>query len=543
MCNHVTCIDEKVHRERTKTNKNLSETIALTESLLSTQNPTITTKWKIPIQIDQYGASATLMADPKTRTSLNLNDLVLQRDRKKVKLVENLSKCRQFEMQPTAGEYIYFEMEFKNPFSEMKKFWIEIQHQIDDECSSGDLKIVTNTEESHFQRQRCLFHQTIQSHMCKVLSAHEIIIDANKSVYIPFKFQSWTTKVSSLEATTQQFINVEIFAMNGYEKNITSVKESQMLFITNFKLRIHNIKTVIDRCFDIHNCENTKICCTIPLPDIHSKFAATIEEHSITVKCSDDTIVAYDLIDNAGIPSICIQCDSPKLSQQTQFYVFVYNDKYCSDLNETWQINILPYRSTHVNCILGGTHHKSMHLENYIKQNNHICHCDNIEMIRLNDTIDDNGNVTMQIHPTSKGKYYSRVHVVDQQRQELGTRLVDKMLLVTVVDMPQVRSTFFVNIGSNINEQNENILFRSFPYTNKYNSAKQYQLSSNFPHVVQVTTPVVNAPSQANIKFGLQIFASNIAGHREEIFLFVTHKGILEDCFRLELRKSEITKL
>lgn len=66
--------------------------------------------------------------DKDTINTNDFDDMIKKRQIKKSKLLQKLSKSKMFHIQPIAGECTYFEIEFKNPFPEMKQFCIKINN-------------------------------------------------------------------------------------------------------------------------------------------------------------------------------------------------------------------------------------------------------------------------------------------------------------------------------------------------------------------------------------------------------------------------------
>lgn len=90
-------------------------------------------------------------------------------------------------IQPVLGHTLFFGIAFANPWSQRKRFRL----RIDDPGIDDELKLVTNLKEVSNLKERFCVQTIIKRHLFEREDVDEIVLGADETVYIPFKFRSF----------------------------------------------------------------------------------------------------------------------------------------------------------------------------------------------------------------------------------------------------------------------------------------------------------------------------------------------------------------
>ncbi len=293
----------------------------------------------------------------------NLITIKEYRRQSKHDLLSKLSKPKQFILQPTMGEVIFFEIEFKNPWRKKRSFRIDI---LDPMGPTKDLQLVSNPSETSFHKQKLRLNTPTKRRLFRTDTI--ITLSANEKVNIPFKFQSFLTSEKdksipfllsvkneeegseddgtpqsilprtivvdigvleshhhSTDATTKatSTMNTQRSSATGRwgttrsngsrsasgssEDSIpeSSHKSSRAHHVMKFEVNVKPKHFSIDRSFDIHQVANEKFTVSLPLPlgivgDYTSNFGIGNDENVVTIRCTDDSI-GFELDDKEQV--------------------------------------------------------------------------------------------------------------------------------------------------------------------------------------------------------------------------------------------------
>lgn len=474
----------------------------------------------------------------KVRTS-NLETMTEFRSRKLEEMLNRLSKPDTFTIQPAMGQVVFFEIEFSNPWDQRKKFQIQINDPMMtmmDSPNSQDteLKLVTNVKEMSYLKEKCNSSTEIKRNLFHRDDANEIIVGPNETVYIPFKFQSFASGSgesdnSESQCIEQRKINVAIF-------DVDDQQNSERMELAAFVVSVEPIRFSIDRTFNIYAVQKTKFSGTLPLPSLQN-IRANHDEHVLSVRCSSNEAAFECDPENVNITLRCDVGPSPK---QKQFYIIIYNDRYSIDINEIWEINVHSYHHQDCHGALGGVIKSNIHLPSFMDNIGSEAlqfygdQPNGVEFV-LSD-IDNKRVLNVEYAPPDIGKKVLRIHGVDKMK---GNVLWSCLLLIHV-EMPKINNSFVIHIESG---ENEDVLTRKLPYSNRYNQDRHYEVVSKDPSVIRVNNPILEIPADSTMEFVLDVFPKNIPGHSKEVLLFVTERGNLEECLRIEVKKGKVISL
>ena len=542
---------------------------------------TIKTKWKIPIEaIHEISNHADLSkTEPfdndendwihdqewQVRTG-NIETINDYRQRKKQEILNKLSKPDRFIIQPSFGQVIFFEIEFTNPWNQRKKFKININDPLNITHSKQtdleqELMIVTNVKQISYLKEKFNVNTTMKRHLFEKENVNEIYLNPSETVYIPFKFQSFAVgtkqdknalyprfeaddeKMESEEKESnpiqRRVINVSFHNIDDNEnfhsdENMEQNEES----VVEFNVSVEPIKFITDRVFNIYAFQNSKFVGNLPLPTIRN-IHTTQDEHILSVRCSSNQ-TAFEFDKNNE--NITFRCDVREYPKQNIFYFIIYNDRYCIDINEIWEVKINSYFNENCHGMLGGIIKNDIHLPSILDDigtEQISFYCDQQNGMELTLKEKDNKNVlNVQYAPPEIGKKLMRIHCIDNVKDIV----IYSCMMVMHVEMPKINNSFVIHIESG-SPENKEIITRKLPYNNGYNQDRNYELISNDPSIIRVTNPCLQIPSESTMEFILEIMPKNIIGHSKEVLLFVTECGNLEQCLRIEVKKGKVTNL
>eukprot|EP00484_Ammonia_sp_Unknown_P005972 CAMPEP_0197074046 /NCGR_PEP_ID=MMETSP1384-20130603/210909_1 /TAXON_ID=29189 /ORGANISM="Ammonia sp." /LENGTH=1427 /DNA_ID=CAMNT_0042512887 /DNA_START=28 /DNA_END=4311 /DNA_ORIENTATION=- len=527
----------------------------------------ISTKWNIPMEAINANSKYQSSENDKEWQirSGNIETMADFRQRKKQEMLTKLAEPDQYTIQPSMGQTVFFEIEFKNPWNKAKKFQIEISDPIASKQNHSkqvdELQLVTNIKEMSYLKEKYNASTVTKRQLFEKQDTNQIQVNDEETVYIPFKFQSFAcgskqdgnsfyprVQPGNNEKTgdgrpnpiQSRIINVAIYNIDDEDAfHSQQNKENQKMPVIEFNICVEPIAFCIDRIFDIYAAQNSKFVAHLPLPSIRNSHA-THDEQVLSVRCSsNDTAFEFDEKNE----NITFRCDIHEYSAQNRFYFMIYNDRYCIDINEIWEINLCSYFSENCHGMLGGIIQHNIHLPSFMEHANMDqiqFHCDQHNGIELGLTENDHKMLlNVQYAPAEIGKTLMRIHCVDN----LNDCILYSCLLVIHVEMPKINNSFVIYVENSNDEDCDDVVTRKLPYSNGYNQERVYELVSNDPSIIRINNPMLQIPAESSMEFILQVMPKNISGHSQEVLLFVTEGGNVEQCLRIEVRKGKVTNL
>ncbi|GFY39490.1 nephrocystin-4 [Trichonephila inaurata madagascariensis] len=252
---------------------------------------------------------------------------------------------------PLVGSKTFFEFVIENPFPVAKK--VEIVWK------SPELNLVMDSKEWQTLRTMNSISQSVKP-LSFVDSSQEIPtiqLQANEKVHIPFTYQCSSVQISQLDlfkAVSGHYFTAEVLssvpALNSLDSSTKvrfTTEDQTLLAVLN--LTVQPLPPSFTHIFKFLSMEHSMFKKSIQI----SRDMNTNER--FTVKCTNSDVVC-SIQENQNLEenvNLSIKAPTRAAGRCTEFYVFIYKDKYQITPFQSWSICVCPLQRIDLSCVAG----------------------------------------------------------------------------------------------------------------------------------------------------------------------------------------------
>jgi len=422
------------------------------------------------------------------------------------------------QIRPAAGDLLFFELAFTNPWDQDCAFTVRIV----DVCERKELSLVENISEWAFHKHRLSLQTKMKRNLFS--GSKEITCESRETVFVPFKFQSFCCGRKRdfdglYDSIQERDIQISIHDQEG----------NAVCAIT-ILVRPRDFSR--DVCHTFDHWASEKLSIRLKLPSIQH-LLGTEEESLLTVRCPNEEITfsVQEDPDDMRLQELEFRCLVGEYPHQGCFYLFIYNDVYCSSLNQIWELVVNSKLRSVVSCEVGGARSWKLYLSplSIHRETRLGCFTDCPKQLLIDEQIiTASHSLKNSFHFTflaaTAGTQYVRFNIVDLHTGDI----IESWILGIHSAMPAVRRTY------NIAVPHGKSLAKVLPYKNCFNKPKRYAINSSHPHIMSVKVSTLEIDPEENVEIPLFIHPST-RSFTEEVYLYITESGQVEECLKFNI--------
>ncbi|GFT18536.1 nephrocystin-4 [Nephila pilipes] len=380
---------------------------------------------------------------------------------------------------PLTGTKSFFEFVIENPFQVAKK--VEIVWK------ATELNLVMDNKEWQTLRTLNSISQSVKP-LYFVDSSQEIPtiqLQPNEKVHVPFIYQCSSVQISHLDlfkAVSGHHFTAEVLssvpALNSLDSSIKVrfVTEDQTLLAV-LNLTVQPLPPSFTHIFKFLSME-------------HSMFKKSIQiirdtniNERYTVKCTNSDVVCSIQENQNWEENVNLNIKAPTRAagRCTEFYVFIYKDKYQIMPFQSWNICVCPLQRIDLSCVAGQLMRSSLLIRGTHATNLVRCsaNCKDLQLHPSEPFVLSPFAVqelSMNIRSLIPGIKYFQITMVNQALEQV----LQSWLLVLTCQKPSVSKAFQVHLS--IGKETA----KRITYTNPYPQDRRFILHSSHPHLLQL---------------------------------------------------------
>ncbi|XP_067826754.1 nephrocystin-4 [Heptranchias perlo] len=454
---------------------------------------------------------------------------IIEEYRERIK-AESISKMlsqaitTQYTLYATLGNAEFFEFSLKNPYN--------VQHTVTIECEHPELSVIVNSREWKYFKNLTSALTPLEEDMFHVqggVQFPQIYLRPKETVYIPFKFQSFSADHSITPQGPADWRFPKKNIINQQQPNSTSAKKIKVSFkienqkpIAILQVNVEAQPFVIDQTFRFYQPELTFLKKSIRLPPLHAlsdiAVQSTNAEFQIHVRCSDFNIICETKKMALHEPQdvfLKVACGpSPEIKK---FFVIVYMDPWLAVPIQIWQFYIHSLHRIDINCVVGQLTQLSLVLRGTQAVRKVAAYTSNPEELEIvpSDVFLLPPHAVKDLHisvrPQKEGDRCIYLNVVDVDFHQL----VASWLICLTCGQPFICKAFEITIpigegkGSN----------KRISYTNPYPTKRVYFLRTNRPDLLQYKEDSFELEGGETYHIGLRFAPGQYPGVEEILIL------------------------
>ena len=373
-------------------------------------------------------------------------------------------------IQPSFATPLFFEYQFKNPYSEDHCFTIIIN---DPECIC-----VTDINECYYFKRILSLNTPTEKDL--IIQGNKIIMRANETVYVPFKFQSF-----NCGEIQRNLISSEVTSTFGDILPDEPIKErtipisfinQQSVTVCILKVKVEPLPFSVDKTFHFYNSENDFMKKNIRITPLYNSTNSSSSK--LYIYCSSKQVIATssppsqkhnDLIE----VSIKYRCGpAPQIAR---FYIIVFEDSYRCKISHIWQLFVHSVQRLDITGVVGQTTKAPLILRG--SNTTHIIQCfsSNPQELKtypstpFSSVAGALNEVTLSLKPNNSGYQQYYINVVDIEYH----KLISAWIIAASVSDAIVTQEFQLSV-STVKGSSKKIT-----YTNPYSNKKFFLVSTN----------------------------------------------------------------
>uniref|UniRef100_W5LQ66 Nephrocystin 4 n=1 Tax=Astyanax mexicanus TaxID=7994 RepID=W5LQ66_ASTMX len=397
----------------------------------------------------------------------------------------------------TLGTAEFLEFLLKNPFN--------VPQTITIECDDPELSVVVKAEEWRYFKDLvkvCTPMEEEMFHLQEKSSAPQLYLRPKESVYIPLKYQTFTSSSTSPPASTRLGVSQVFFR----------AEDGQPLAIC--QVNVEPTPHVVDQTFRFYHPELTFLKKAIRLPPATDSppGAAHYQPHT-------HTHTRTHTHPDPGEPQdIYLKVPGSSSPQIRKFFITVFTDPWLASPAQTWQVYVHYLQRMDVVCVCGTLSWHSLILRG--TQTIRKVQCYTSHPLELQ--VDPGGvfalpaqglqDLRLGVRALRSGNSFRYLNVVDVDTRQLVT----SWLLCINCKQPLISRAFEIQVpvgggrGSN----------KKFSFTNPYPFSKGFRLYSDHPDLLQFNKEDFQIKGGESYSIGLRFAPSQSPG-TEEILIFI----------------------
>ncbi|GIY01498.1 nephrocystin-4 [Caerostris darwini] len=414
---------------------------------------------------------------------------------------------------PLVGTKTFLEFVIENPFQVPKK--VEIIWKCPELCLVTDVKewqaLITINSISQ-QVKPLLFGDSSQD-------IPTIQLQPNEKVHIPFTYQCLSVHTSQMDlfkAVSGHHFTAEILssipALNSLDSaiKVRFVTENQTLLAV-LNLTVQPLPPSFTHVFKFLSMEHSMFKKSIQINrDISSN------EH-IAVKCTNSEVVCLIQENQTleGNVNLSIKAPTRAAGRCTEFYIFIYKDKYQIVPFQAWSISVCPLQRIDLSCVAGQLLRSSLlirgtHATNLVRcsSNSKDLQLHPSESFVLSPFAVQ--ELSMNIRCLLPGIKYFQITMVNQALEQI----LQSWLLVLSCQKPSVSKAFQVHLS--VSKETA----KRITYTNPYPQERIFVLHSSHPHLLQLRENEFTAAAGKPYLIGLYFMPQDFI-FTETVFLYL----------------------
>ncbi|CAL1273272.1 unnamed protein product [Larinioides sclopetarius] len=380
---------------------------------------------------------------------------------------------------PLVGTKTFFEFVVENPFSVSKK--VEITWK----CP--DLNLVVDSREWQELRTMNGISQNVK-HLSFDESSQNIPtiqLQPNEKIHIPFTYQCLSIQTSQsnlFKAVSGHHFTAEVLssvpALNSLDTiiKVRFMTEDQTLLAV-LNLTVQPLPPSFTHIFKFLSME-------------HSMFKKNIQTNrdintneKLTVKCTNSEVVCSFQENQNWNENVNLSIKAPTRAagRCTEFYVFLYKDKYQIVPFQSWSVCVCPLQRIDLSCVAGQLMRSSLLIRGTHSTNLVRC-CSNSKDLQLHPSepfvlspfaVQE---LSMNIRCLLPGIKYFQITMVNQALEQI----LQSWLLVLSCQKPSISKAFQVHLS--IGKETA----KRITYTNPYPQDRRFVLHCSHPHLLQL---------------------------------------------------------
>ncbi|GFS89548.1 nephrocystin-4 [Trichonephila clavipes] len=414
---------------------------------------------------------------------------------------------------PLVGSKTFFEFIIENPFPVAKK--VEIVWK------SPELNLVMDSKEWQTLRTMNSISQSVKP-LSFVDSSQEIPtiqLLPNEKVHIPFTYQCSLVQISQLDlfkAVSGHYFTAEVLssvpALNSLDSSTKvrfTTEDQTLLAVLN--LTVQPLPPSFTHIFKFLSMEHSMFKKSIQI----SRDTNTKER--FTVKCTNSDAVC-SIQENQNWEenvNVSIKAPTKAAGRCTEFYVFIYKDKYQITPFQSWGICVCPLQRIDLSCVAGQLMRSSLlirgtHATNLVRcsSNSKDLQLHPSEPFVLSPFAAQ--ELSMNIRSLIPGVKYFQITMVNQALEQI----LQSWLLVLSCQKPSVTKAFQVHLT--IGKETA----KRITCTNPYPQDRRFILHSSHPHLLQLREYEFSVAAGKSYLLGLYFLPQNFI-FTETVFLYL----------------------
>ncbi|KAG9270896.1 nephrocystin-4 [Astyanax mexicanus] len=421
----------------------------------------------------------------------------------------------------TLGTAEFLEFLLKNPFN--------VPQTITIECDDPELSVVVKAEEWRYFKDLvkvCTPMEEEMFHLQEKSSAPQLYLRPKESVYIPLKYQTFTSAHTLHSQDTAGLKSYKNLHFAHKQKSNTILAKSIKVFfraedgqpLAICQVNVEPTPHVVDQTFRFYHPELTFLKKAIRLPpatDSPPDGAARLQ-----VRCSDPGVICHaSAATDPGEPQdIYLKVPGSSSPQIRKFFITVFTDPWLASPAQTWQVYVHYLQRMDVVCVCGTLSWHSLILRG--TQTIRKVQCYTSHPLELQ--VDPGGvfalpaqglqDLRLGVRALRSGNSFRYLNVVDVDTRQLVT----SWLLCINCKQPLISRAFEIQVpvgggrGSN----------KKFSFTNPYPFSKGFRLYSDHPDLLQFNKEDFQIKGGESYSIGLRFAPSQSPG-TEEILIFI----------------------